>query len=35
VIGDILDGSQSEGSGGTVSAAIMAANSHLAEAAGL
>jgi hypothetical protein len=33
VIGDIPDGSQSEGRGGTFSAAIMAANSHVAAAA--
>jgi hypothetical protein len=35
VIGDIPDGSQSEGSGRTISADIMAANSHVAAAAGL
>jgi hypothetical protein len=35
VIGDIPDGSQSEGSGRTVSAGIMAANSHVAAAARL
>jgi hypothetical protein len=32
VIGDIPDGSQSEGSGRTISADIMAANSHVAAA---
>jgi hypothetical protein len=32
VIGDISDGSQSDGRGGTVPAAIMAANSHVTAA---